>query len=57
MLPTSYMLPDAHLITGSHPVASGAAANIYEGSTDGRKVFVKRVRIYSDGDTRGVQKV
>ena len=51
------MLPDAHLITGSHPVASGAAADIYEGSADGRKVCVKRVRVYSDGDTWGAQKV
>ena len=51
------MLLGAHLITDSHPVASGAAADIYEGDTDGRKVCVKRVRIYSDGDTWGTQKV
>jgi len=57
ILPMSYTLPDIRLITSSHPVAFGAGADVYEGNTDGGKVCVKRVRVYSDGDMRGVQKV
>lgn len=57
ILPESYTLPDTHLITSSHPVASGAVADIYEGTLNGRKVCVKRIRVYSKGDQRGVQKV
>lgn len=45
------------MITGFHPVGSGAIADIYEGTLNGRKVRVKRVRIYSNGDPRGIQEV
>ena len=50
------MLPATYPTTNSHPVASGATADVYEGDTDGHKVCVKRVRIYSDDHTWGVQK-
>ena len=45
------------MITGSHPVASGAIADIYEGTLNGRKVRIKQVRVYSNGDPRGIQEV
>ena len=60
MLPESYALTGAHLITGSHPVASGPVADVYQGSLDGSKICVKRTRIYSAPSNEGfsgVQKV
>lgn len=44
-------------MTSSHPVASGAVADIHEGTFNGRKVCVKRVRVYSKGEPRGIQEV
>lgn len=57
MLPESYTLSNTRLIADSHPVASGAVADTYEGTFDGRKVCIKRVRVYSNGDPRGIQGV
>ena len=50
-LPTSYILPPHLLNTCSLPLASGAYGDVYEGSLNGSKVCVKRIRVY----TRGVQ--
>lgn len=57
ILPESYRLLGTDLITSSHPVGSGAVADIYEGTLDGRKVCVKRTRACSNGDPREVQGV
>ena len=57
ILPGSYALSSTPLITDSHPVASGAVADTYKGTFNGRKVCVKRVRVYSNGNPRGVQEV
>ena len=53
----SYTLPSTRLAIGSYPVASGAVADTYEGTLDGRKVCVKRYRCYSRRDPRGAQEV
>lgn len=53
----SYTLPSTRLTIGSYPVASGAIADIYEGSLDDRKVCVKRYRCYSRRDPQGAQEV
>jgi hypothetical protein len=46
-LPKSYMLESSLLISGERPVASGGSGDIYEGSLNGSKVCVKRLRIYA----------
>ena len=53
----SYTLAGTRLTIGSFPIASGAIADTYEGTLDGRKVCVKRYRCYSRRDPRGVQEV
>ena len=41
------MLSDTPSITSAYPVASGAIADIYEGTLNGLNVCVKQIRIYS----------
>jgi len=43
--------------SGDQPFASGALADMYEGSLNGSKVCVGKVRIYSNGDPQKVRRV
>ena len=52
MLPTSYTLSSQRLDVNSQPAASGDSADVYEGTLDGSKVCIKRVRIYSQKDSQ-----
>jgi len=53
ILPTSYTLLSRHLDISPRPVASGGSGDVYEGTLDGSKVCVKRVRVYSkEGPTK-----
>jgi len=52
ILPTSYMVSSNLLDISSRPVASGGSADVYEGTLNGSKVCVKRVRIYSHRDSQ-----
>ena len=47
MLPTSYTLSLSHLNIGRQPVIWGDSDDVYEGTLDGSRVCVKRVRVYS----------
>ena len=47
ILPTSYTLSPSLLKTDRQPLTSGSSGDIYEGTLNGSKVCVKRVRIYS----------
>ena len=47
MLPTSYIISPSTLNIGHHPLASGGSGDVYEGTFNGSKVCVKRVRVYS----------
>ncbi|KAF9644343.1 kinase-like protein [Thelephora ganbajun] len=49
ILPKSCTISDTLLNTGGRPCASGILADMYEGSLDGFKVCVEKVRMYSDG--------
>jgi hypothetical protein len=41
---------------GHHPVASGGSGDVYEGTFDGSKVCVKRIRVYSnDGPEKAIK--
>ena len=57
ILPTSYTLPLSVVSVGRQPVASGGSGrDIYEGSLNGLKICVKRVRIYSkDGPKKAIK--
>ena len=48
ILPTSHILSSSILDVGHQPVASGGSGEIYEGTLNGSRVCVKRVRIYSE---------
>ena len=50
ILPTSYMLSPSLLNIGPIPSTSGGFSDAYEGTFDGIKVCIKRVRIYSKED-------
>ena len=47
ILPTSYALSSSLLKTDRQPLASRSSGDIYEGTLNGSKVCVKRVRIYT----------
>ena len=56
ILPTSYTFSSQRLGIGHRPVASGGSGDVYEGTLDGSKVCVKRVRVYSrDGQTKSTK--
>jgi len=46
MLPTSYTLSASLLAIGSDPFASGGYGDVYDGTLDGLRVCIKRVRVY-----------
>lgn len=50
ILPQSYILP-GFLEAGEWPIASRGPCDVYEGFYNGLKVCVKRVRIYSSGES------
>ena len=47
ILPTSYTFSSDVLNVGSNPFASGGYDDVYEGSLDGSRVCVKRVRVHT----------
>ena len=57
ILPTSYTPPSQDLTVGNRPVASGGAGDVYEGTLNGSKVCVKRVRVYSRDGPEKAKKV
>ena len=58
ILPTSYTVSSQLSNINPHPVASGGSADVYEGTLNGSKVCIKRVRIYSHKDSHiGPEKV
>ena len=47
MLPISYTIPSHILTVGRDPFAQGGYGDVYEGSLNGSKVCIKRVRMYT----------
>ena len=47
ILPTSYTLSSHLLAMGPEPFASGGYGDVYDGTLDGSRVCVKRIRMYS----------
>jgi len=52
ILPTSYTVSSQLLNISPRPVASGGSADVYEGTLNGSKVCIKRIRIYSHKDNK-----
>lgn len=50
-LPGSHTLHGKLSIPSPYPIASGAVADIYEGTLDGQEVYVKRAQTYSSNAT------
>ena len=57
ILPKSSTISGTLLKTDDAPFASGSLADMHEGSLNDSKVCVEKVRMYSDGDPKGVKKV
>ena len=57
MLPTSYTLSPSVLNIGSDPFTSGGYGDVYDGTLDGSKVCIKRVRAYTNDDPKKAAKV
>ena len=57
ILPASYIILSSVLDVGRQPVASGSSGNIYEGTLNGSRVCVKRIRIHSEDGPQGAIKV
>ena len=57
ILPTSYTPPSQVLTVGRQPVASGGSGDVHEGTLNGSKVCVKRVRVYYVDGPDGGKKV
>ncbi|KAF9644345.1 hypothetical protein BDM02DRAFT_3190699 [Thelephora ganbajun] len=56
ILPKLATIPDDLLSTGDLPFTSGALAAMHEGSLNGSKVCVGKVRLYSNGDPQKMKK-
>jgi len=52
ILPTSCMLSPSLLNVGRQPVAPGGPGDVYEGTLDGLRVRVKRIRVYSNDNSK-----
>ena len=50
ILPTSYAISSSLLNIGRHPVASGGPCDVYEGTFNDSRVYIKRIRVYSQDD-------
>ena len=57
ILPTSHTLPSQVLIICRQPVASGGSGDVFEGTLDGSKVCVKRVKVYNWDGLEAAKKV
>jgi len=56
MLPPSYTLPSDVKKIGPDPFAQGGFGDVYEGTFDGSKVCIKRVRVYTqDGPEKALK--
>ena len=57
ILPASFHLSPDLLGTASYPFTSGGCGDMYEGTLDGSKVCIKRVRMYTRDDPQEAIKV
>jgi hypothetical protein len=58
ILPTSYTLSSSHLLNiRSEPFASGGYGDVYEGTLDGLRVCIKRIRVYTKDSPEKAMKV
>ena len=57
ILPTSYTSSSYHLVIGPNPFASGGYGDVYEGTLEGSRVCIKRVRVYTRDDPKMASKV
>ena len=55
ILPTSYTLSSNHLSVSPDPFAAGGYGDVHEGTLDGLKVCIKRVRAYQEGPQRATK--
>jgi hypothetical protein len=56
MLPTSYTI-SSHLTINPEPFASGGYGDVYQGSLNGLRVCIKRVRVYTKDDPKKAERV
>ena len=57
ILPASYTLAPHLLNVGSEPFASGTYGDVYDGTLDGSKICVKRIRVYTQPGPQKAAKV
>ena len=55
ILPASYTLSSNHLSVSPDPFAAGGYGDVHEGTLDGSKVCIKRVRAYQEGPQRATK--
>ena len=55
ILPTSYTLSSNHLSVSPNPFAAGWYGDVYEGTLDGSRVCIRRVRVYQEGSQRATK--
>lgn len=57
ILPSSYTTSSHRLNIGPEPFASGGYGDVYKGTLDGRRVCIKRVRVYIQDGPRKAARV
>ena len=57
ILPASYTLAPHLLNVGSEPFASGACGDVFEGTLDGSRICIKRIRVYTQYGPQKAAKV
>ena len=57
LLPASHTLPEQLIRTSEFPVACGSSSDVWEGVYGDKRVAIKALRVYKNGDIRRVRKV
>lgn len=57
ILPTSYMLSSRLVNITPDPFASGGYGDVYEGTLDGSRICIKRIRVYTGDDPKMATRV
>jgi hypothetical protein len=57
LLPASHVIQEKFIKTAEHPIAHGGFGDVWEGRYGDKRVAIKALRIYKEGDVQKVRKV
>jgi serine/threonine protein kinase len=57
LLPASHLVPGKFIKTAEHPIVQGGFGDVWEGRYGDKRVAIKALRIYKEGDVQKTRKV